>query len=146
MIKDQPNHTNQIKEPQSSHCLVVHQDDHISYKWYKVKNFVSKAIPRYISTSIHKHTHYFCIFQKKNIEKNLKQSIKTNKQTMHQKLDWLKPQHQPCIDQESERITWNLFPSRWETWMENLSFTWTFVQMDKEESWIHWSKKVTWQP
>ena len=36
-IRDQPNHTNHIKEPQSSHCLVVHEDAHLSYMRFEVK-------------------------------------------------------------------------------------------------------------
>ena len=43
-IRDQPNHTNHIKEPQISYSLVVLEDSHLSYKRYKVKNYVSKAI------------------------------------------------------------------------------------------------------
>ena len=35
-IRDQSNQPNHIKEPQSSHCLVVHEDAHLSYKRYKV--------------------------------------------------------------------------------------------------------------
>ena len=61
-IKDQPNHTNHMKESQSSHCLVVHEDAHLSYKSYKVKNFVSKAIQG-TQVPIYTNTHYFCIFQ-----------------------------------------------------------------------------------
>ena len=44
MSKDYPNHINHINEPQSSHCLVVHKDAHLSYKGYKVKKLVSMAI------------------------------------------------------------------------------------------------------
>ena len=63
-IRDQPNHTNHIKEPQSSDCLVVHEDAHLSYKWYKVEKLCSKGHPRYRSTNIHIHTLflYFLIF------------------------------------------------------------------------------------
>ena len=61
-IRDQPNHTNHIKEPQNSHCLVVHDDDHLSYKWYKVGKLCFKCHPRYTSTSIHKHTLFFVFF------------------------------------------------------------------------------------
>ena len=43
-------------EPQSSHCLVLHEDAHLSNKWYKVKKLFSMAIQRYTSTSIHKYT------------------------------------------------------------------------------------------
>ena len=46
MIKDQPNHTNHIKEPQSSHCLVVHEDAYLNYKRYKVAKFCFKSHPR----------------------------------------------------------------------------------------------------
>ena len=63
-IRDQPNHTNHINEPQSSHCLVVHEDAHLSYKRYKVKNFVSKAIQG-TQVRVYTNTHCFCIFQKK---------------------------------------------------------------------------------
>ena len=81
-IKDQPNHTNHMKEPRSSHCLVVHEDDHLSYKRYKVKNFVSMAIQG-TQVPVYTNTHYFCIFQNFPfflIKENLKQSIKkTNK-------------------------------------------------------------------
>ena len=62
-IKDQPNHTNHINEPQSSHFLVVHEDAHLSYKRYKVKKFCFKGHPRHISTSIYKHT-LFLYFSK----------------------------------------------------------------------------------
>ena len=89
MIKDEPNHTNHVKELQSSHCLVMHENVHLSYKGYKVKNFVSKAIqgtqvPLYINL------HCFYIFQ--NVppfilkKKKLKKKHK-NKQTQHQKLE-----------------------------------------------------------
>ena len=43
-IEDQQNHTNHIKEPQNSHCLVVHEDAQLNYKRHKVKNFVSISI------------------------------------------------------------------------------------------------------
>ena len=85
MIKDEPNHTNHVKKLQSSHCLVVHENVHLSYKRYKVKNFVSKAIqgtqvPLYINL------HYFYIFQNvpSFIFKKKKKKLKTkhkNKQT-----------------------------------------------------------------
>ena len=79
-ISDQPNHTYHIKELQSSHCLIMHEDAHL--KLYKVKNFVSKAIQG-IQVPIYTNTHYFCIFQNFPfflIKENLKQSIKkTNK-------------------------------------------------------------------
>ena len=83
MIKDQPNHTNQINEPQSSYCLVVHGDAHLSYKRYKVEKFCFKGHPRYTSTDIHK-THtisvFFKIFSFFFRLKNLKTKYK-NKQT-----------------------------------------------------------------
>ena len=53
-IRDQPNHTNHIQEPQSSHCLVVHEDAHLNYRRYKVEKLYFKRHPRYTSTSIHK--------------------------------------------------------------------------------------------
>ena len=55
-IRDQPNHTNHIKEPQSSHCLIAHEDAHLSYWWYKVEKLCFKGHPRYRSTNIHIHT------------------------------------------------------------------------------------------
>ena len=56
-------------EPQRSHCLVMHDDAHLSYKRYKVRKLCFKGHPRYISTSIYKHTFlYFLDFynEKKN--------------------------------------------------------------------------------
>ena len=43
-------------EPQSSHCLVVYEDVHLSNKRYKVKKPCFIGHSRYTSTSIHKHT------------------------------------------------------------------------------------------
>ena len=90
-IRDQPNHTNYIKEPQSSHCLVVHEDIHLSYKRYKVKNFISKAIQN-TQVPVYTDTHSFCIFQNFPLKKkkNLKQS-KDKQTNIASKLDWLKP-------------------------------------------------------
>ena len=59
MVKDQPNH---IKEPQSSHYLVVHEDAHLSYKRYKVEKLCFKGHPKYTSTSIHTHTHTLFLY------------------------------------------------------------------------------------
>ena len=75
MIKDQPNHTNHINEPQSSHCLVVHEDAHLSYKRYKVKKQYFCGYPRYTSTGIHKHTvfvlfRFFFLLKNKNKQMN----------------------------------------------------------------------------
>ena len=131
-ISDQPNHTNHIKELQSSHCLIMHEDAHL--KLYKVKNFVSKAIQG-IQVPVYTNTQCFFIFeiftsffyQKK--KKNLKQRIKNYSNSNHNS--------HHAWDQESEGITWNLFPSKSKTLMESLSFVWTFVQKDKEESWNH---------
>ena len=61
-IRDQPNHTNHIKEPQNSHCLVVHEDAHLSYKWYKVEKPCFNGHLGYTSTSIHKHTLFLYFF------------------------------------------------------------------------------------
>jgi len=41
-------------DPQSSHCLVVHEDA-LSYKRYNVGKICFKCHPRYTITSIHKH-------------------------------------------------------------------------------------------
>ena len=136
-IKDQPNHTNHIKEPQSSHYLVVHEDAHLSYKWYKVEKFYFKGHSRYTSTSIHKYTLFlyfskFSLFfgknkkQNKKKKKNLKTKHKnkyTNKASKTKLTQNTTTNH--AWDQESEGITWNLFLSKWVTWMENLSFAWT---------------------
>ena len=81
-IKDQPNQPNHIKEPQSSHYLVVHEDTHLSYKRYKVGKLYFKGHPRYTSTNIHKHTLflYFSNFSLIYILKKLKTKQKqTNK-------------------------------------------------------------------
>ena len=55
-IRDQPNHKNHIKEPQNTHCLVVHEKAHLSYKRNKVKKPCFNGHPRYTSTNKHKHT------------------------------------------------------------------------------------------
>ena len=111
-IKDQPNHTNHMKEPQSSHCLVVHEDSHLSYKRYKVRKFCFKSHPRYTSTNIHKHTLflYFSIFLIK--KKHKTRQKQTNKQTRKAlKLDWLKPQLTPCMRSR-----------KWRNHLESFSF------------------------
>ena len=84
-IRDQPNHTNHIQEPQSSHCLVVHKDAHLSYKWYKVKKLCFKGHPRYTSTNVHKHKLflYFFYLKKKKLKTKQKQ---TNKQSIKTRL------------------------------------------------------------
>ena len=71
---------------------------------------------------------------KKKKKKKKKKTKQTNKAS---KLDWLKPHHKSCKRLEKRRNHLESFPSRWETWMEILSFAWTFVQMDKKESWNH---------
>ena len=60
--KDQPKHTNHINEPHSSHCLIVHEDAHLSYKWYIVDKFCFKCHQRYTSINIHKHTLFLFFF------------------------------------------------------------------------------------
>ena len=61
-------------EPQRSHCLVMHDDAHLSYKRYKVRKLCFKGHPRYISTSIYKHTFlYFLDYY------NQKKTTQTNK-------------------------------------------------------------------
>ena len=75
----------------------MHEDAYLSYKRYKVQNFVSKAIQD-TQVPIYTNTHYFCIFliflfKKKKLK--TKQKL-TNKKNKASKLDWLKPQHEPC--------------------------------------------------
>ena len=95
-IRNPTNPTNHIKESQSSHCIVVHEDAYLSYKRYKVEKLCLEGHPRYTSTNIYKHTlllYYF--LQKNNLKQNKRKKRKkqTNKTS---KLDWLKPQHEPC--------------------------------------------------
>ena len=81
-IRDQPNHTNHIKKQQSSHCLVVHGDAHLSYKWYKVEKLCFKGHPRYTSTNIYKtYTIFILFFQFFFLESNKrsKKNAKINK-------------------------------------------------------------------
>ena len=126
MIKDEPNHTNHINKLQSSYCLVVHENAHLSYKRYKVKKPCFNGHLRYTSTSIHKHTLFLYFLNSPSpsfffiFKINIKQSIKTNKTPKTRLIQTTTINH--AWDQESEGITWNIFPSRWETWMENVSF------------------------
>ena len=57
LIKSYKSHS----KPQSSQCLVVHEDAHPSYKKYKIKKPYFIGHSRYTSTSI--HNTLFCIFQ-----------------------------------------------------------------------------------
>ena len=67
-------------EPQSSHCLIVHEDAHLSYKRYKVRKLCFKGHPRYISTSIHKHTFlYFSKFFNEKKQHKQTSILKSNK-------------------------------------------------------------------
>ena len=50
-------------KPQSSHCLVMHGDAHLSYKRYKVKKPCFNGHPK-VHKYLYTHTHYFCVFQK----------------------------------------------------------------------------------
>ena len=89
-------------EPQSSHYLVVHEDAHLSYKWYKVEKFCFKGHPRYTSTSTHEHTIFvFFIFfpfftesNKQNKQKSISKINKTrltqnNKNTQEMQDKWM---------------------------------------------------------
>ena len=91
-ISDQPNHTYHIKELQSSHCLIMHEDAHL--KLYKVKNFVSKVIQG-IRVPVYTNTQCFFIFEiftsffypkkKKTWNKELKTILtQTTTHTMHE--------------------------------------------------------------
>ena len=81
-IRDQPNQPNHIKDPQSSHYIVVHENVHLSYKRYKVWKICFKGHPRYICTNIHKHTLFlYFFFLLKKLKTKQKQ---TNKQPKHQ--------------------------------------------------------------
>ena len=69
-------------EPQSSHCLVVHEDAHLSYKRYKVKKLCFKG-----HAKLHKyqytHIHIVFVFSKIFLFL-LKKKKQTNKQTNKQ--------------------------------------------------------------
>ena len=66
-------------KPQSSHCLVVHEDAHLSYTRYKIEKLCFKGHPRYTSTNIHIHTLflYFLYFSFFFIKSN-KQNTQTD--------------------------------------------------------------------
>ena len=64
-------------EPQSSHCLVVHEDAHLSYKRYKVKKPCFHAkLHKYQYT----HIHIVFVFSKIFLFLLKKKKKQTNKQ------------------------------------------------------------------
>ena len=72
----------------------MHEDAHLRYKWYKVGKLFSKAIRGTQIPVYTTHTVFLFFIIKKRLKTKQKQ---TNKQTNKVlKLDWLKPQHNPC--------------------------------------------------
>ena len=70
--KRSTNYTHHKNEPQSSHCLIVHWDAHLSYKWYKVEKLCFKGHPKYTSTKIHTLFLYFSNFSILLLKQNQK--------------------------------------------------------------------------